>query len=115
MRPIDYFFRSVKKSPNSLFLLDQDVKYSYLESQERILRVSRSLYGAGFKIGDSVAVYSGNNAEAVICVFSCMCSGGAWIPVNIRNSPETNAEYMAYVRTKWLFFHSDACQKGVFP
>ena len=110
MRPIDYFFRSVKKSPNSLFLLDQDAKYSYLESQERILRVSRSLYGAGFKIGDSVAVYSGNNAEAVICVFSCMCSGGAWIPVNIRNSPETNAEYMAYVRTKWLFFHSDVAE-----
>ncbi|MGR8918456.1 MAG: AMP-binding protein, partial [Gammaproteobacteria bacterium] len=61
---------------------------------------------AGFASGDSVAVYSPNDPGAVVCVFACMRAGGAWVPVNVRNAAATNAEYMGYVGTRWLFFHS---------
>ena len=106
MRPIDYFFKSAKKSPDSIFLIDDDSRYSYRQSSEKMLAIAGSLHKSGLRIGDSVAVYSPNNADAVICLFAAICAGGAWVPINIRNSPTTNAEYMAYVRTKCVFFHS---------
>ena len=106
MRPIDYFLRSVKKSPATVFLDDGVTKHTYLDAEKRIIRLSNSLHGSGFIVGDSVAVYSPNSADAMLCIFSAIYAGGAWVPVNIRNSVSTNAQYMAYVKTKWLFFHS---------
>ena len=32
------------------------------------------------------------------------------MPVNVRNAASTNAEYMAYVKTRWLFFHSSVLE-----
>jgi hypothetical protein len=29
------------------------------------------------------------------------------VPVNVRNPSASNAEFMAYVDTRWLFFHKD--------
>jgi acyl-CoA synthetase (AMP-forming)/AMP-acid ligase II len=42
----------------------------------------------------------------VVCIISVYRAGGAWVPVNVRNSAASNAEYMAYIGTRWLFFHS---------
>ena len=105
MRPIDYFLRSVKKSPATVFLDDGVTKHTYLDAEKRIIRLSNSLHGSGFIVGDSVAVYS-PTALTLCYVFFQQYMRGAWVPVNIRNSVSTNAQYMAYVKTKWLFFHS---------
>ena len=68
--------------------------------------IAKALYQSKFELGDSVAVYSPNDPGAVICIFGAYRAGGAWVPVNVRNAASTNAEYMAYVKTRWLFFHS---------
>ena len=107
MRPIDYFERGVRKSPSRDFLVSEDITYSYKEADELIDSIAKGLYAAGFEFGDSVAVYSHNHATAVIGVFSVLRAGGAWIPVNVRNSASSNAEYMRYTKTRWIFFHSE--------
>jgi fatty-acyl-CoA synthase len=111
MRPIDYFERGVRLDPGRTFLASEDVKYTYGQAKTLIDATVRGLYAAGFKVGDSIAVYSHNHPCAVLGVFSSMKAGGAWIPVNVRNSPETNAEYMSYTRTKWLFYHSQVAKQ----
>jgi acyl-CoA synthetase (AMP-forming)/AMP-acid ligase II len=41
-----------------------------------------------------------------------MRAGGAWVPVNVRNSAASNGDYMAYTRTRWLFFHSSVAAEA---
>ena len=108
MRPIDYFLRGVRAAPSKPFLMGLDGKHvSFEEASAKIDAITKGIYAAGFKAGDSVAVYSPNSVGAVLCVFAVMRAGGAWVPVNVRNSAATNGEYMTYVKTKWLFFSAD--------
>lgn len=112
MRPIDYFDRGAAIQPTRPFLIGGGNTYSFAEAQARTEAIARALYAGGFEMGDSVAVYSPNDPVAVICIFAANRAGGAWIPVNVRNAASSNAEYMAYVRTRWLFFHSAVAEQA---
>jgi len=112
MRPIDYFDRGARRAPGRRFLVGEDISYDFSAADALIGAVAQGLFAAGFEQGDSIAVYSPNHATAVICVFAAMRAGGAWVPVNVRNSAAGNAEYMAYVRTRWLFFHADVAAEA---
>ena len=112
MRPIEYFYRGARKAPDSLFLVGDDIELTFAEASSAIDGIALGLDAAGFEPGDSIAVYSPNHPVAVVCVFASMAAGGAWVPVNVRNSAESNAEYMAYVRTRWLFFHSAVAEEA---
>ena len=106
MRPIDYFLRSAALSPDKIFLRDNFTEYSYKSAEVKIRQIAQALQAKGLKQNDSVAVYSPNKAEAVICIFGSILAGASWVPVNIRNSVGSNIDYMEYVYTKWLFFDS---------
>ncbi len=106
MRPIDYFLRSASQSPEKIFLRDINTVYSYKSAETKIRQIAAAIQVQGLKKNDSVAVYSPNTADAVICIFGAMMAGASWVPVNIRNSIKTNIDYMEYVHTKWLFFDS---------
>lgn len=112
MLPIDYFDRGARLAPERPFVSGDGISLSYAETAARTTDIARALYANGFTPGDSVAVYSFNNPLAVLGVFASMRAGGAWVPVNVRNSAESNAEYMAYVDTQWLFFHSDVAAQA---
>jgi len=106
MRPIDYFDRGAIASPERIFAAGSGKQFTYDEAKRSTEGIAKGLYQAGFAVGDSVAVYSPNDPGAVVCIFAAYRAGGAWVPVNVRNAASTNAEYMAYVKTRWLFFHS---------
>ena len=110
MRPIDYFDRGNALNPESVFIAGEGEAYTYRETQGRTEAIAKALFHAGFEVGDSVAVYSANDPGAVVCIFGAYRAGGAWVPVNVRNAAATNAEYMAYVKTRWLFFHSSVLE-----
>ena len=111
MRPIDYFDRGAAKSPERMFASGNGSEFTYGEAKSVTEGIAQGLYAAGFELGDSVAVYSPNDAAAVVCIFGAYRAGGAWVPVNVRNAASTNAEYMAYVKTRWLFFHSSVLEQ----
>ncbi len=106
MRPIDYFDRGAALSPDRIFVKGDDQAYSYAAARSETIEIARAMYANGFIVGDSVAVYSPNDPTAVICIYAAYRAGGAWVPVNVRNAANSNAEYMKYVQTRWLFFHS---------
>ncbi len=93
-------------SPDEVFLRDKFTEYSYKSAEVKIRHIAQALQAKGLKQNDSVAVYSPNKAEAVICIFGSILAGASWVPVNIRNSVKSNIDYMEYVSTKWLFFDS---------
>lgn len=111
MRPIDYFDRGVRRAPDHPFVTGDGVSYTFREASTRIGAVASGLYAAGFEAGDSVAVYAPNHPEAVLCVFAAMRAGGAWVPVNVRASASSNAQYLAYVETRWLFYHPSLAEE----
>ena len=49
MRPIDYFDRGVRKTPDRDFLVSENVKYSYKQAAELIDNIAKGLYAAGFE------------------------------------------------------------------
>jgi len=106
MRPIDYFDRGAALAPQAVFVAGNGREYRYGEARDLTMAIARGLMAAGFEHGDSVAVFSPNDPLAVICIYGALRAGGAWIPVNVRNATGSNAAYMAYVRTRWLFYHS---------
>ena len=106
MRPIDYFLRGAALDPLRPFLIGNGQTYTFAAASTLVDDIACGLYAAGFELGDSIAVYSPNDPTAMLCVFASMRAGGAWVPVNVRNSASANGEYMAYTRTRWLFFHS---------
>ena len=117
MRPIDYFDRGAAKHPDRVFASGNGSEFTYAEAKQYSEAIASALYQSDFAVGDSVAVYSPNDPGAVICIFGAYRAGGAWVPVNVRNAASTNAEYMAYVKTRWLFFHSSvlAAVEEVLP
>ena len=106
MRPIDYFDRGASLAPERVFVEGLGRSYTFADARQQSESISRNLYASGFELGDSVAVFSPNDPLAVVCILAVFRAGGAWIPVNVRNAASTNAQYMAYVDTRWLFFHS---------
>ena len=105
MRPIDYFNRGLRRAPAHPFVTSTDASYSFEQADLHIRAIASGLFVAGFEVGDSVAVYAPNHPDAVLCVFATMRAGGAWVPVNVRAATPSNAEYLAYVETRWLFYH----------
>ena len=106
MRPIDYIDRAAAQTPEHVFVADPESSYSFAETVKTSSNIAAALYAQGFKPGDSVAVFSPNLASAVMCIIAVYRAGGAWVPVNIRNSTSSNGAYLEYVKTRWLLFHS---------
>lgn len=106
MRPIDYFDRGAALAGENIFLKGNGSTLTYDEAQAQTESISRGLYAGDFEPGDSVAVFSPNDPSAVVCIQGVFRAGGAWVPVNVRNAASSNAQYMDYVDTRWLFFHS---------
>lgn len=111
MRPIDYFDRGAARAPDRVFSAGNGNSFTYAETKTITEAIAKALVKAGFKVGDSVGVYSPNDPAAVVCIFAAYRAGGAWVPINVRNAASTNAEYMAYVKTRWLFFHSSVLEQ----
>ncbi|MCC7121681.1 MAG: AMP-binding protein [Gammaproteobacteria bacterium] len=106
MRPIDYFDRGAEAAPERVAFEGNGVTYCYADARAESEAIARALYAAGFAPRDACAVFAPNDPRAMIAVLGVLRAGGAWVPVNTRNAPAANAEYMAYVGTRWLLYHS---------
>jgi acyl-CoA synthetase (AMP-forming)/AMP-acid ligase II len=111
MRPIDYFDRGAAAMPDRLAFTGGGGRYTYAEAQQRSKAIAGALHKAGLELGDACAIYSPNDTRAMICVFGAIRAGGAWVPVSVRNALPANAAYLAYVRTRWVFYHSSVADQ----
>ena len=106
MRAIDYFDKGAEAHPERTAFIDGEARYSYSETKAITERIARAMRASGLRGEESAAIYSPNDARVLFCMFGMMRAGAVWVPINYRNAPEANAEYMNYVGVTWLFYHS---------
>jgi acyl-CoA synthetase (AMP-forming)/AMP-acid ligase II len=105
MRAIDYFDKAADGNPERIAIVDGGTRYTYWETQAITRQIARAMQAHGLP-NESAAIYSPNDARVLFCMLGIMRAGAVWVPVNYRNAIEANAEYMNYVETAWLFYHS---------
>jgi acyl-CoA synthetase (AMP-forming)/AMP-acid ligase II len=106
VRPIDYFDRGADRAPDRIALSGSGVELTYAQARDASIAIARGLHASGLIPGDACAVFAPNDPRAMLSVLGVIRAGGAWVPVNVRNPVDVNAQYMAYVRTRWLLYHS---------
>lgn len=106
MRAIDYFEKQVEVTPDRVAVIDGDKRYSYSDVGVFSQRIARAMWAAGLRGEQPVAIYSTNDARVLFCMLGLMRAGGVWVPINYRNAADANVEYLNYVRTSWVFYHS---------
>lgn len=105
MRVIDYFDKGVALDPHRPLVVTPDLTLSFSDGQNLSWGIARGLYSRGFKLGDGVAVLAPNDPRAFATMLGLWRAGGAWIPLNARNSVSASAAYVRYTKPRWLFFH----------
>jgi fatty-acyl-CoA synthase len=106
MRAIDYFDKGAEAFPDRTAIIDRDTRYSYAEMRAHTELIARALRASGLRCEERVAIYSGNDPRVLFCMLGLMRAGAVWVPINYRNALDANVEYMNYVETSWLFYHS---------
>jgi fatty-acyl-CoA synthase len=106
MRAIDYFDKQAEATPDRTAIIDSDIHYSYADLRGASQRIARAMWAAGLRGEQPAAIYSINDARVLLCMLGLMRAGAVWVPINYRNAPDANVEYLNYVKTSWLFYHS---------
>ena len=106
MRAIDYFDKQSEITPTRIALIDGATHYSYADLRHASQKIARAMHASGLRGEEPVAIYSINDARVLFCMLGLLRAGGVWVPINYRNAADANVEYLNYVRTKWLFYHS---------
>jgi len=107
MRAIDYFDKSAEAQPGRVAVIDGDAQYTYREVRAITERIARAMWADGLKGEQCAAIYSHNDARVLFCMLGIMRAGAVWVPMNYRNAVDANVEYLNYVETAWLFYHSN--------
>ncbi len=106
MRAIDYFDKGAEANPERIAILDGARTYTYAELRQKTEQLACAMRAEGLRDEDRAAIYSPNDARVLLCMFGLMRAGAAWVPMNSRNATDASVEYMNYVTTSWLFYHS---------
>ncbi|MGE0377558.1 MAG: class I adenylate-forming enzyme family protein [Planctomycetaceae bacterium] len=107
MQLIDFFDRGAELWPERACFHDGQTATSYREVRETSRRIAAGLRAAGLQTGAMVAVYSPNTVRAFECILGILRAGCVWVPLNARNSIETNVYILHDSDCEWLFCHSD--------
>ena len=107
MRAIDYFDKGADANPDRTAIIDGSARFSYRQTRAITQRIARAMWAGGLRGEQCAAIYSHNDARVLFCMLGMMRAGAVWVPINYRNAVDANVEYMNYVETAWLFYHSD--------
>lgn len=89
----DYVTESAASRPGKVMCVCGEQRLSYGELETQTNRLAHYLIGAGLQPGDRVAVFLGNQIEAVIAVFGILKAGGTFVTIN----PTTKPDKLCYI------------------
>ncbi|MFD4253393.1 long-chain fatty acid--CoA ligase [Amycolatopsis thermoflava] len=104
MRLADYLDKGASLGGDAPCLTMNDTTLTYAEVVRRSREVAGALQASGIGRGDRVAVLSGNDPLALICVFGISRAGAVWCPVNPRNEAEENRQLLDLFGCRCLLF-----------
>lgn len=109
MNLIDYFDAGAASHPASPCFVDSGNDgpiASYAEVKAGTCRIAHALHARGFTPGFHGAVLSGNTAAAFTALLGVLRAQGVWLPVNARNSVDTNIEFLRDMDCDVLFYQA---------
>lgn len=80
----DILNHAVKLYPDKVGIIDGDVRYTYAQAKERVLRLANGLLSLGLKPGDNIAILANNSHRYWESYFVCDYAGMPLAPLNIR-------------------------------
>ncbi len=113
MRMIDYFERGAEIDPDRTAIMDAGNSYTFAEVQRLTHEIGSAMLSNGLKHQEPVAIYSPNHSGVLLVLLSLWRASAVWIPVNARNALDANIQYMNYVHTAWLFYHSQYAEEAM--
>jgi acyl-CoA synthetase (AMP-forming)/AMP-acid ligase II len=106
MRLIDFFDRAAARHPERCAFADQETAFDYAQMHAFSQRLATAISERGISDNGRVAVYSPNGAAAFGCILATVRAGAVYVPINIRNTLDENAEFIALTQCEWLFYAS---------
>ena len=107
---IDLFDWGARNFPERLAFAGAGGDITYGKAQAATNRIARTLVADGAEQGSKFAVLSPNVSPALVAILGSLRSGGAWCNVNLRATPEVNADILRRGRCETLFFHSSVAE-----
>ncbi|WP_395408481.1 AMP-binding protein [Pseudoduganella sp. UC29_106] len=98
------FLQSVERSPQALALVDDDVRWTYVQWRTEIARVACALQRMGVKRGDRVLSVLQNRHQAATLHWACQFAGIVIVPLNWRAKPEEIDYCLQDAEASALFF-----------
>ena len=112
MRIIDFFDQGVRYHPDNLAFIDTDGRLTYTEADGASRRIASTLHSRGYGKGTHIGIYSPNSNIAFLALLGLMRAEGVWLPINPRNSLETNIDLSRRFEMQVLFYHSAFAQQA---
>lgn len=100
------FDLTVGKFPNKEALYDvrKDLRYTYKEWNDQVLKLANALLNEGVKQGDRVSTYLFNTEELATTFFACAKIGAIFNPINFRLMAEEVAFILSDAEPKVVIF-----------
>jgi len=106
MRIIDFFDQGVSYHTENIAFVDGDESLTYAEADQASRKIASALHGRGYIKGAHIGVYSPNASIAFLALLGLMRAEGIWLPINPRNSVESNIDLSDRFDMEVLFYHS---------
>lgn len=109
MNLIDFFDAGVSNHPDAHCFVDcgrDDQGVTYAQAGALTCQIARGLQALGFGSGFHGAVLSGNASAAFTALLGVLRAQGVWLPVNARNSVDSNIEFLQDMDCDVLFYQA---------
>lgn len=109
MHLIDFFDAGVANHPDAPCFVDcgsEGAAITYAQAAATTCQIARGLQALGFEPGFHGAVLSGNAGSAFTALLGVLRAQGVWLPVNARNSVDSNIEFLQDMDCDVLFYQA---------
>jgi len=108
MRFSEYLDRAAGLFPNHEVFIDSDHRLNFRDACDYTHKIANALTTSlNLKAGAKVAVFSPNAVSGYLSILGVNRADLIWVPINNRNSLDTNIELLQFFDVECLLFHSD--------
>ncbi|MGI9238799.1 MAG: class I adenylate-forming enzyme family protein [Woeseiaceae bacterium] len=112
MRIIDFFDQGVRYHSGNVAFIDGEERLTYAEADSASRKIAAALHGRAYGKGTHIGIYSPNANIAFLALLGLMRAEGIWLPINPRNSTDTNIDLSERFDMEVLFYHSSFAEKA---
>lgn len=111
MFPVDNFFRTVRRAPDSIAVIDGERTLTYAELARRVNALAAAYQAIDPRPQSRVAVFAYNTLSHLIAWLATMAAGKTWVALNPRNGNEELQRILAVTEPSILMADGDCIDR----